>query len=81
MSIPGYTAEAALYQTAQHYCMTRITFSANNTLHPTNGRSFVLPAVCPAVCRTFCLLCKMECLDLIGAAKGQCLRECELCGP
>jgi hypothetical protein len=76
MKSPEFSAEASLYKTTRQYCTSGATVDASNTLQPATLGSFILPSFCPPdPCRNLCLSCKRGCLNLVGNAKGECLRD------
>jgi hypothetical protein len=68
MSMPGFTAEATLYETRNRYHIAadyqRI---AQVVVYP----AYYLDQQCYVGCRSTC-----DCSDLFGAARGACLRAC-----
>lgn len=75
MSLPGFTAEVSLYTSSQQYRTATTSGQAGRVV--AISPALVLPAACDRECRTNCLSsCTPDCLDLVGGAKGRCLRGC-----
>jgi hypothetical protein len=65
MRTPNFTAEASLDLTSERYGAMPL---ANGSTDP-----IVVPAACDSDCLDFCT---PGCLELVGGAKGACLRLC-----
>jgi hypothetical protein len=66
MRMPNFTAEASIYRANGRYQAAPVVSHSTARV--------VVPA---AFCNNVCLRnCRRGCLNLVGSAKGDCLREC-----
>ncbi len=79
MSLPGFTAQDALYASQGRYRSASTVGQACHSFDKVVSPTQVRPAACDPRCRTACKnTCTPGCLsDFTGNPRGACLRECE----